>query len=95
MFILFAALLVSIYQQGHSVIGVDNLSDYFEVSVNEAPRPSLTNKVNFGFNNFYLTANEEIAILFGQERFNRGILQASQGDVRYIQKIHLRMPAVT
>lgn len=95
MFILFAALLVSIYQQGHSVIGVDNLSDYFEVSVNEARRPSLTNKVNFGFNNFYLTANEEIAILLGQERFNRGILQASQGDVRYIQKIHLRMPAVT
>ena len=70
-------------EQGHSVIGVDNLNDYYDVSLKEARLAILNQLDGFAFKKLDLANREGIASLFAAERFDRVIHLAAQAGVRY------------
>jgi UDP-glucuronate 4-epimerase len=69
--------------QGHQVIGLDNLNDYYDVSLKEARLILLQNDANFRFVQMDLADREGIARLFAKEKFDRVIHLAAQAGVRY------------
>ncbi|WP_323899963.1 NAD-dependent epimerase [Aeromonas caviae] len=70
-------------QQGHTVIGIDNLNDYYEVSLKESRLAILAGEDKFSFRKLDLSNREDIAKLFADERFDRVIHLAAQAGVRY------------
>lgn len=70
-------------QQGHTVIGIDNLNDYYEVALKEARLARLTSESKFVLRKIDLADREEIAELFAKEHFDRVIHLAAQAGVRY------------
>lgn len=69
--------------QGHSVIGLDNLNDYYDVRLKEARLQLLQENANFRFENIDLADKEKVAELFAREKFSRVIHMAAQAGVRY------------
>lgn len=69
--------------QGHQVIGLDNLNDYYDVSLKEARLAELKSEENFRFVRMDLADREGIAKLFASEKFDRVIHLAAQAGVRY------------
>ena len=68
---------------GHDVIGIDNLNDYYDVSLKQS-RLELLSKLNsFLFIELDLSDGKNIAELFAKEKFNRVIHLAAQAGVRY------------
>lgn len=70
-------------QQGHEVVGIDNLNDYYDVSLKEARLKQLSNLSTFSFQKLDLADRAGIATLFAKEKFNRVIHLAAQAGVRY------------
>ena len=74
-------------EQGHEVIGLDNLNDYYDVSIKEARLAELTSAYEssdlFKFVKLDLDDREGIAALFEAEKFERVIHLAAQAGVRY------------
>jgi UDP-glucuronate 4-epimerase len=70
-------------QQGHEVVGIDNLNDYYDVSLKEARLKQLSNLNTFSFQKLDLADRAGIATLFAKEKFNRVIHLAAQAGVRY------------
>lgn len=70
-------------QQGHEVVGIDNLNDYYDVSLKEARLKQLSNLSTFSFQKLDLADRAGIATLFSKEKFNRVIHLAAQAGVRY------------
>jgi len=70
-------------QQGHEVVGIDNLNDYYDVSLKEARLKQLSNLSTFSFQKLDLADRAGIATLFDKEKFNRVIHLAAQAGVRY------------
>ena len=73
-------------EQGHSVIGLDNLNDYYEVSLKEDRLANLKSFAASGLFKFVkmdLADREGIANLFSDEKFDRVIHLAAQAGVRY------------
>ena len=68
---------------GHSVIGIDNLNDYYDVNLKLARLAQLENKVGFEFIKLDLADREGMAALFAEQRFERVIHLAAQAGVRY------------
>lgn len=69
-------------QAGHQVTGIDNLNDYYEVSLKEA-RLNLLENENFRFVKLDLADRDGMAQLFAEEKFDRVIHLAAQAGVRY------------
>ncbi len=78
--------------QGHEVVGIDNLNDYYDVNLKLARLAELdkftvsdiTNKQGlFRFIKLDLTNRDGIAALFSAEKFDRVIHLAAQAGVRY------------
>lgn len=69
--------------QGHRVIGLDNLNDYYDVSLKEARLALLQREANFRFVRMDLADRDRIARLFANEKFDRVIHLAAQAGVRY------------
>ena len=69
--------------RGDEVVGLDNLNDYYEVSLKEARLAQLKQHPNFRFVKMDLADREGIAALFKQEKFQRVINLAAQAGVRY------------
>ena len=69
--------------RGDFVVGLDNLNDYYEVSLKEARLNSLTDKANFTFVKLDLADRVGMADLFARERFDVVINLAAQAGVRY------------
>lgn len=67
---------------GHQVVGLDNLNDYYEVSLKQA-RLSLLPSADFRFVKMELDDNAGMAALFAEEQFDRVIHLAAQAGVRY------------
>jgi UDP-glucuronate 4-epimerase len=67
---------------GHTVIGIDNLNDYYDVSLKTA-RLAKLHHANFSFHQTNLADSTAIAALFAQEQFQRVIHLAAQAGVRY------------
>jgi UDP-glucuronate 4-epimerase len=79
-------------EQGHDVVGIDNLNDYYDVNLKLARLAELdqftdsntkNNSGNFRFIKLDLTEREGMAALFTNEKFDRVIHLAAQAGVRY------------
>lgn len=70
-------------ERGDEVIGVDNLNDYYEVSLKEARLARLRDKPGFKFHKISVEDRDGMAALFAKERPQRVIHLAAQAGVRY------------
>ncbi|MFB2865869.1 NAD-dependent epimerase [Aeromonas sp. MdU4] len=68
---------------GHQVVGIDNLNDYYEVSLKEARLAQLASFPHFHFERVDLADREGIAALFASHNFERVIHLGAQAGVRY------------
>ena len=68
---------------GYTVVGIDNLNDYYDVSLKQARLTELSNLKGFTFKHLDLADREGIANLFAEEQFDRVIHLAAQAGVRY------------
>lgn len=70
-------------QQGESVVGLDNLSPYYDVSLKEARLAMLRKHGNFSFVRLDLADRERMEKLFAAHNFDSVIHLAAQAGVRY------------
>ena len=68
--------------EGHEVVGLDNLNDYYDVSLKQARLARLQHP-RFRFVKLDLGDQRGIAALFAHERFARVVHLAAQAGVRY------------
>ena len=69
--------------RGDEVIGIDNLNDYYDVSLKQARLAKLSPKENFNFHKVDISDRDAIADLFVSEQPDRVIHLAAQAGVRY------------
>src|ERR1700747_2556672 len=69
--------------RGYKVVGLDNLNDYYDVTLKEARLKRLTGRANFRFVKLELGDSAGVAALFTRERFQRVVHLAAQAGVRY------------
>lgn len=70
-------------EQGHDVVGLDNLNDYYDVRLKDYRLEQLTPYENFTFVKLDLSERDAMAELFKKEKFQRVIHLAAQAGVRY------------
>lgn len=70
-------------KDGHDVIGLDNLNDYYEPALKLARLERIKHLKSFSFVKIDLADREGIAKLFADENFDRVIHLAAQAGVRY------------
>lgn len=68
---------------GHQVVGIDNLNDYYDVSLKQARLALLADKPAFRFIKLDLADREGMAALFAEHKFQRVIHLGAQAGVRY------------
>ena len=69
-------------EAGHQVVGIDNLNDYYDVSLKQA-RLELQVHPDFQFHKIDLADREGMSDLFASGHFDRVIHLAAQAGVRY------------
>ncbi len=69
--------------RGDQVVGVDNLNDYYDVTLKEARLARLTSHPNFSFHKLSVEDRQGMAELFAREKPERVIHLAAQAGVRY------------
>jgi UDP-glucuronate 4-epimerase len=70
-------------ERGDEVVGLDNLNDYYDVSLKEARLAQLRQRSNFRFVKLDLADRRGMQELFAREKFARVIHLAAQAGVRY------------
>lgn len=68
---------------GHSVVGIDNLNDYYDVALKTDRLEQLKASTGFRFIKGDLADRDLISRLFGQEKFDFVVNMAAQPGVRY------------
>lgn len=68
---------------GHQVVGIDNLNDYYDVTLKMARLELLSDKSEFQFIKLDLADREGMAELFAEQKFQRVIHLGAQAGVRY------------
>jgi UDP-glucuronate 4-epimerase len=69
--------------RGDQIIGLDNLNDYYDVTLKEARLAQLKGMDDFQFVQLDLADREGMAALFAEQRFDRVVNLAAQAGVRY------------
>ena len=69
--------------RGDTVVGLDNLNDYYDVSLKEARLKLISDHPQFRFVRMDLEDNQGVADLFAAEKFDRVVHLAAQAGVRY------------
>jgi len=69
--------------RGHEVVGLDNLNEYYDVTLKQARLAQLQPQPGFRFVKLDLADDAGMAGLFAQEKFNRVVHLAAQAGVRY------------
>ncbi|WBA17142.1 NAD-dependent epimerase [Salinivibrio kushneri] len=77
-----SAVAQKLLAQGHQVVGVDNLNDYYDVELKQARLNSIP-QASFRFLPLDIANRTAVAQLFEQEKFDRVIHLAAQAGVRY------------
>lgn len=72
--------------QGHSVVGIDNLNDYYDPRLKQARLERLLPQAEFQFEQLDIADNASIQALFEKYSFKRVIHLAAQAGVRYSLK---------
>ena len=70
-------------ERGDEVVGLDNLNDYYDVTLKKARLEQLLAKPNFSFHFLDLADRESMAQLFAQSSFEKVVNLAAQAGVRY------------
>lgn len=70
-------------ERGDVVVGIDNLNDYYDVSLKEARLAQLSGLSQFKFLRMDISNREDVAGLFSSEKFDRVVHLAAQAGVRY------------
>lgn len=74
---------MALTSQGHEVIGIDNLNDYYEVSLKQARLERLATESRFRFLKLDIADRESVAKLFAEHDLAAVINLAAQAGVRY------------
>ena len=69
--------------RGDDVVGLDNLNDYYDVSLKQARLALLQAVPSFRFHKMELSDANGLDALFAEERFDRVVHLAAQAGVRY------------
>ena len=69
--------------RGDEVVGLDNLNDYYDVSLKQARLVKLEAQAGFRFIKLDLADRQGIAELFAAEKFEKVVNLAAQAGVRY------------
>jgi UDP-glucuronate 4-epimerase len=69
--------------RGDRVVGLDNLNEYYDVTLKQARLARLTAQAQFRFEKLDLADNAGVAELFAREKFERVVHLAAQAGVRY------------
>lgn len=72
--------------RGDTIIGIDNLNDYYDISLKQARLEQLKNRERFFFQKLDLADREGINQLFSQGNFEQVAHIAAQAGVRYSLK---------
>jgi len=78
-----AATSQRLLERGYEVVGLDNLNEYYDVTLKKARLKRLTDQANFRFVKLDLADSEGVAALFAREQFPRVVHLAAQAGVRY------------
>ena len=76
-------LALRLTARGDEVTGIDNLNDYYDVSLKKARLNRLKNEPNFNFIKLDIANRKEIARLFTENSFDAVVNLAAQAGVRY------------
>jgi len=76
-------LCLRLLERGDDVIGLDNLNDYYDVSLKQARLVRLTVQQNFTFKQMDLADQAGLANLFSSGSFDKVVNLAAQAGVRY------------
>jgi len=79
-------LSTRLLNENKEVFGIDNLNEYYDVSLKEARLSNLTKIRNFYFRKLTLENKDELERLFKEEKFDCVINLAAQPGVRYSLK---------
>ena len=77
------ALALRLLERGDEVIGLDNLNDYYDVSLKEARLARIKDHANFTEARIDLADRDAVAQLFKQHQPQRVVNLAAQAGVRY------------
>jgi len=69
--------------QGNSVVGIDNLNEYYDVNLKKSRRNELKGDPEFTFHKLDLVDREGIEKLFSENNFDYVVNLAAQAGVRY------------
>ena len=78
-----AGLALRLLERGDMVTGIDNLNDYYEVSLKEARLARLMPSKQFSFFKADISDPEAMRKLFSENRFDAVVNLAAQAGVRY------------
>ncbi len=78
-----AAVSERLLSRGDEVVGVDNLSDYYDVSLKQARLARLQGRAGFSFQRLELADTNAVSRLFAEIRPLRVVHLAAQAGVRY------------
>lgn len=78
-----AATSQKLLEQGYTVVGVDNLNDYYDVNLKYARLAQFEQHENFTFIKLDIADRIAMSELFKREKFDRVIHLAAQAGVRY------------
>lgn len=77
-----SAVVERLCSEGHDVVGIDNLNDYYDVALKDARLERAAHE-RFSFLEMDIADREAIADLFAAEQFDKVIHLAAQAGVRY------------
>jgi len=77
------ALAIRLLERGDTIYGIDNLNDYYAVTLKEARLARIKSHPHFTFAQLDITAREIMAELFAKQSFDKVVHLAAQAGVRY------------
>jgi len=78
-----SAVAHRLLDRGDTVIGIDNLNDYYEVTLKEARLARLTSREGFSFQKLDVADRSGMEALFADHKIDRVVHMAAQAGVRY------------
>ncbi len=78
-----STLAIRLLERGDSVVGVDNMNDYYDVALKEARLARFSDHPRFAFHKLDVADRAGMAELFARYRFDAVMHLAAQAGVRY------------
>jgi len=76
-------LSTRLLKDGHTVVGVDNVNDYYDVRLKETRLERLRSNAKFSFEKMDVADHQSLSRLFSEQKVRRVVHLAAQAGVRY------------